>query len=146
MEKCLFFFKHNTGPYPDTESDSPYGMSATHNMKHWGQVAMATWVTQGHLWEERPGEVLLVPSSCLLLNLLVSGQTTSLGRPTSSRPLDKADSASGVVLPEAIRSPEGPQEATPPAKDSGFKALWHSSHLTSQARPGGVSVISTFYR
>ena len=57
--KSDFFFKRNSDPYPDTESDSPYGVSAPHNMKH--QRAMAVLVTEGHSWEECPGKDLLGP-------------------------------------------------------------------------------------
>lgn len=56
---CLFL-KHNSDPYPDTESDSPYGISAPHNMKH--QVATAILVTEGHSWEESQARTFWVLS------------------------------------------------------------------------------------
>lgn len=137
METCLsliffFFFKHNTDPCPDTESDSPYGMSVSYsyNIKHASQVAMATSVTQG-------------PSGSLVL-------------PSSQPPCLRADHRPHFILHTRLTlhwewsslRPPGVQkghEAAPPAEDSGLKALWHSSRATSP-KPGEVSVISTFYR
>lgn len=128
----FFFFKHNTDPCPDTESDSPYGMSVSYsyNIKHASQVAMATSVTQG-------------PSGSLVL-------------PSSQPPCLRADHRPHFILHTRLTlhwewsslRPPGVQkghEAAPPAEDSGLKALWHSSRATSP-KPGEVSVISTFYR